>query len=65
VDGKGFIVTGGLAEKLGRLVLGDDAALEYFYKRLQEAGIMAELQKRGLKEGDRVRIGSQEFEYRS
>ena len=64
-DGKGFIVTGAVAEKLGRLVLGDDTALEYFYKRLEEVGVIRELKKRGLKEGDMVRIGSQEFEYQS
>lgn len=64
-DSKGFIVTGAVADKLGRLVLGDDAALEYFYKRLEEVGIIAELRKQGLKEGDTVRIGSQEFEYQT
>ncbi len=64
-DGKGFLVTGTLADKLGRLVLGDDAALEYFHKRLEEAGVIRELKKRGLKEGDMVRIASQEFEYQS
>lgn len=64
-DGKGFLVRGTFADKLGRLVLGDDKALEYFYKRLEEAGIIKELKKRGLKEGDIVRIGSQEFEYQA
>jgi len=59
-----FIVSGGLIEKMSRgIILDDPESFAYFQRRLKQNGIIDELLKQGLKEGDTVRIGSYEFEY--
>lgn len=62
-EGEGFIVEGEKVKHLSRLSLESRDALEYFYEQLERIGVLRELEQRGLKEGDRIRIGDQEFEY--
>lgn len=59
-----FEVRGGRIEELTRKVMIDDPdSFAYFYKRLRDDGIIKELLKRGLKNGDTVIIKDFEFVY--
>ena len=63
VDGE-YHVTGALVDNLIRgVVLTDTESNHYFQRRLLETGIIDELKKRGMVEGDVVIVGSVEFEY--
>ena len=60
----GFEVFGDLIDKLlGNVALDDYRSNAYFQKRVKESGIIEELKKQGLKEGDKVIFGDIEFEY--
>ncbi len=60
----GFEVIGDMVEKLlGNVALDDFRSNAYFQKRVKESGIIEELKKQGLKEGDKVIFGEIEFEY--
>ncbi|HIQ00277.1 TPA: GTPase ObgE [Candidatus Bipolaricaulota bacterium] len=63
-DGDVFVVRGEAVERLvRRLDLTTRDAQEYLMERLERLGVMAALRRRGLKEGDTVRIGGVELEY--
>ncbi|MCL2570469.1 MAG: GTPase ObgE [Firmicutes bacterium] len=59
-----FWVSGGLVDNLIRgVVLTDTESFAYFQRRLVDSGIMQELKKQGMVEGNVVHIGEVEFEY--
>jgi len=60
-----FVVRGPRVERLvARLDLSTRDAQQYLLERLEKMGVMAALKRRGLADGDVVRIGEVEFEYR-
>lgn len=59
-----FVVRGEAVERLVRRIdLSTRDAQEYLLERLERLGVMAALRRRGLKDGDTVRIGEVELEY--
>jgi len=63
-EGRNFIVTGPVADRLLRSInLDDRESLGYFQKICRQKGIIDELKRKGIVEGDTVRIGGVEFEY--
>ena len=59
-----FVIEGKEIENLMRKInFSDYESLSYFHLMLKKMGIDAELQRRGIKEGDIVRIFDWEFEY--
>ena len=63
IDGE-FIVTGPAAERLmGRVNIGDNESYAYMEKMLKKIGIEDELKKKGVLEGDSVKILAWEFEW--
>ena len=52
-----------LVDILATSDLDDYSSLQYFQRRLQDSGIIDELVKRGVKEGDTIRIEDFEFDY--
>ena len=63
IDGE-FIVTGPACERLmGRVNIGDNESYSYMEKMLKKIGIEDELKKKGVKEGDTVKILEWEFEW--
>ena len=50
-------------ELVGRFNIYDDDALHYFYRIIKNQGIIDELRRKGIKEGDTVLIGQVEFQY--
>jgi len=62
-DERGFRLRGEAVERLGRLSLEEPDAQEYLHEQLERLGVFAELRRRGARAGDRVFIGTQEFEY--
>lgn len=72
-SGKGFTVTvkGGeyivegetVDEILLRIFPEDPSSMDYFQKLLKTRGILTELRKKGIKEGDTVKMGDMVFEF--
>ena len=63
-DGNAFVIEGKEIETLMRRInFSDYESLSYFHLTLKKMGIDAELRRRGIKEGDIVRIFDWEFEY--
>ncbi len=63
-DDGSFIVEGGLVDFLEQNVtLSSQDSFAFFQKVLKDRGVIAELKRRGMKEGDTVVIGEIEFEY--
>lgn len=61
-----FEVYGGWVEELARkVVLSSVESNRYFQKQLEDKGVMKELKRQGLKDGDTVIIMDVEFEYQS
>jgi len=59
-----FNVSGPLVDNLVRgVVLSDTESNAYFQRRLVESGIIDELKKQGMAEGDTIHIADFEFEY--
>ena len=59
-----FEVTGGLVEILSRKVnLDDYDSFRYFQRVLKDNGVIAELRKRGAKDGSTVIVGDIEFDF--
>ena len=59
-----YEVTGNLIEEITRRVVLDDyTSNAYFQKQLREEGIIDDLRKKGLKDGDMVRLNGIELEY--
>lgn len=64
LDDETYEVVGGKIDELARKTdVNDMDSLAYFQRRLKEDGIIRELLKMGLKDGDTVIIGEIEFEY--
>jgi GTP-binding protein len=63
-DGKVFVVKGNWINRLmSGINIDRDESLKYFQKVIRKRGIIDELKKMGIGEGDTVRIGDIEFEY--
>ena len=63
IDGE-YIVTGPAVERLmGRINIGDRESMHYFHKCLADLGIEEDLRKKGVREGDTVKILEWEFEW--
>lgn len=59
-----YCVSGGLMEELARKTYLDDAASNiWFQKQLKERGVIDELKKSGMKDGDTVRVLDMDFTY--
>ena len=59
-----FVVSGGFIERLARgVVLSDPDSFAYFQKTLKKRGVIEGLIKKGMRDGDTVRILDIEFEY--
>lgn len=59
-----FEITGGLVEILSRKVnLDDYDSFRYFQRVLKDKGVIAELRKRGAKDGSTVIVGDIEFDF--
>ena len=59
-----FFVTGGYVEELARrVVLSDGDSFRWFQRALRDKGVISELKKAGVKDGDTVAIMDLEFEY--
>ena len=59
-----FIVTGPAVERLmGRVNIGDNESYSYMEKMIKKIGIEDELRRKGVKEGDTVKILEWEFEW--
>lgn len=63
-DNNTYMVVGGFIDELSRgIVLNDPTSFAYFQKAIKDKGIIKELKKQGMKQGDTVIIGEIEFEY--
>lgn len=63
-DNGAFIVEGGLVDFLEQNVtLDSDQSFAFFQKVLRDRGVISDLKKRGMKEGDIIIIGDVEFEW--
>ena len=63
-EGKIFVVTGEKVDRILRKVnITDNESLYYLHKKLDEIGLTQELKKRGIKDGDTVKIGNYEMEW--
>ena len=63
-DDGAYVITGPWIEKVGGSVNFDDQeSLVYFQRTLRRGGVIDALEKRGIQEGDLVRIGDLEFDY--
>ena len=63
IDGV-FVVKGKWVDRLmAGINIDRDESLKYFQKVIRKRGIIDELKKMGISEGDTVRIGQTEFEY--
>ncbi|MBA1335243.1 MAG: GTP-binding protein Obg [Firmicutes bacterium] len=63
-DGKTFVIKGDWIESfMENINIEQDESLKYFQKTIRKRGIIDELKKMGIDDGDTVRIGSIEFEY--
>jgi len=63
-EGNLFIVDGKWVRKLmGSINLENYESLQYFQRAIKKAGIIDELEKMGINEGDSVRVYDFEFEY--
>jgi len=59
-----FVVEGPWVQKILRSVnLNDRESLQYFQRAVKNIGIIEELEKNGIQEGDTVRMGEIEFDY--
>jgi GTP-binding protein len=58
-----FRVRGPAVERLTRLDLSEQDAVEYLQEQLKKLSVFRELKRHGIQPGDRVVIGTQEFEY--
>jgi len=59
-----FVVKGNWVDRfMAGINVDRDESLKYFQKVIRKRGIVDELKKMGIREGDTVRIGQTEFEY--
>ena len=63
-DDGSYVVIGPLVDLLSRnVVLNDTDSLAYFQKTLREKGVIKQLRKCGVQDGDTVVIGEVEFDF--
>lgn len=63
-ENENYVVEGPWVEKiLGRVNLDDRESLQYFQRSLKDMGVIEALEKKGIREGDTVRVGEVEFDY--
>jgi len=63
-EGDVFVVEGKWIENfMKRINVYQDESLKYFQKIIKKKGIINELKKMGVKDGDTVKVGNLEFEY--
>lgn len=63
-DDGAYVLSGGFIDELIRnVVVSDYISFAYFQKVLKDKGIMKELKRRGLKDGDIIRVKDTDFEY--
>jgi GTP-binding protein len=63
-DDNGFVIEGEWIERfIEGINVNEDESLKYFQKTIRKRGIIDELKKLGIDDGDTVRIGDIEFEY--
>jgi GTP-binding protein len=63
-EGNGFVIEGEWIERfIEGININQDESLKYFQKTIRKRGIIDELKKMGIDDGDTVRIGDIEFEY--
>ncbi len=59
-----FVVEGPWVQKiLGSVNLNDRESLQYFQRAVKNIGVIEELEKKGIQEGNTVRMGEIEFDY--
>lgn len=59
-----FIVEGPWVRRLlGSVNLNDSESLQYFQRAVKNMGVIEELERNGIREGDTVRMGDIEFDY--
>ncbi len=64
LDDGSFFVDGGLVDFLiQNVTISSDDSFAFFQKVLKDRGVISDLKKRGMKEGDTVIIGDLEFEW--
>ncbi|MCQ2409543.1 MAG: GTPase ObgE [Clostridia bacterium] len=64
LDDGSFFVDGGLVDFLiQNVTISSDDSFAFFQKVLKDRGVISDLKKRGMKEGDTVIIGDIEFEW--
>lgn len=64
MEGKDYIVKGPAVDRIMRRVnIQDRESMHYLQKKLEETGIFEELKRRGVKEGDTVKLLDWEFEW--
>lgn len=62
-DGTAFVISGQAVARLSRLSLEEPDAQEYLYERLEALGVLAELRRRGLRDGSLLKLGEHELIY--
>ncbi|MGQ9601871.1 MAG: GTPase ObgE [Candidatus Bipolaricaulia bacterium] len=65
-EGEKFVVTGGRVRRLARLQIKDKdrSGLDYLQEELERLGVLQELRRRGLENGDLVELGGLALEFR-
>ena len=59
-----YEISGNFADKLISSVnFGDDESVNYFHRAIKRRGIIEELEKMGIKDGDTVKFGDIEFDF--
>jgi GTP-binding protein len=64
-EGEGFTIKGERVRRLARLRIEDRAGLDYLEEELERLGVIRELQLRGLRSGDLIKLEDLEFQYRA
>jgi len=66
IDSRTFCIKGKKIENIVSMTnFEHEEAVKYFQKKLKKLGVERELRKKGIKNGDTVKIGKYEFEYKS
>ncbi len=63
-EGERFIVKGERVRRLGRLKIQDRSGLDYLQEELERLGVLQELRRRGLENGDLVEVEGLALEFR-
>jgi GTP-binding protein len=64
MDGGVFVVTGPLVQKIiDSTNFSDGISMQYFERKLEEAGIIEKLREMGATHEDTVRLNEMEFEF--